>query len=135
MEDINYFKGLIKLLKRTPKRVIANYFGWRFVYNFADYTVKEFRHMYFEYQKLSEGITRPEKNWEFCYSLMNSYFNFVIGRLYIDNYFNSSIVNEVEDMTKHIISSFKYSLSQQTWMNRGTRIRAKQKVRFQISKL
>jgi putative zinc metalloproteinase T16A9.4 len=128
MEDLNYFKGLTRLLKRTPKRVIANYLGWRFIYNFADYTVREFRHMFFEYQKLSEGITRPEKNWEFCYSLMNTYFNFIIGRLYIDNFFNSSTVNEIESMTKYIIASFKDSLSKQTWMNRGTRVRAKQKV-------
>lgn len=128
IENRDYFKQLGSLLRKTPERTIANYLGWRFILGFGDYTVSQFRQLRFKFQKARKGLKSPEKDWEFCYNQLDNYYHFAMGRLYIDNYFNSTNIKKVETLVRYIKDSLKEAFNKQTWMDPLTRKKAKRKV-------
>jgi predicted metalloendopeptidase len=111
-------------------RVVANYFGWRLTLHFSDYTSQLYTRLYFEFQRTTEGLRVQEQLWEFCYSLVETYYPSVVGRMYIDNYFNQETIQEVEMLIDLIRDQVKQQLTTQTWMDQKTRQQAKQKVSF-----
>ena len=123
---IGHFNNLFKLI--DSHRVVANYFGWRLALHFSDYTSSVYTRLYFEFQRITEGLRVQEQLWEFCYSLVETYYPSVVGRLYIDNYFNSETVEEVELLIDLIREQVKHQLNTQTWMDQKTKNQAKQKV-------
>lgn len=107
---------------------MANYFGWRLALHFSDYTSALYTRLYFEFQRVTEGLRVQEQTWEFCYSLLETYYPSVVGRLYIDNYFDSATVEQVELLIELIKEQVDHQLTGQTWMDQKTKQQAKQKV-------
>lgn len=51
-----------------------------------------------------------------------------MGRLYIDNYFNSETIEEVEELIDLVRDQVDLTISNQNWMDKKTRRHAKEKV-------
>ncbi|XP_015784813.1 neprilysin-4-like [Tetranychus urticae] len=128
IENQGYFKQLGSILRNTPERTIANFLGWRFVIAFGDYTVSQFRQFRFKFQRARKGLKSPEKDWEFCYNQLDNYYHFAMGRLYIDNYFNSTNIRKVETLVRYIKDALREAFNKQTWMDPLTRKKAKRKL-------
>lgn len=107
---------------------MANYFAWRVALHFSDYTNSLYTKLYFEFQRTSEGLRVQEQLWEFCYSLVETYYPSAVGRLYIDNYFNSETIEEVEELIDLVRDQVDLTISNQSWMDKKTRRHAKEKV-------
>ncbi|RWS23715.1 hypothetical protein B4U80_05168, partial [Leptotrombidium deliense] len=133
MQDSKYYKSLPSIMRSTPKRVIANYIAWRIVLYYGDFTTKEFTDVYFKYQKVSEGLRSKEKLWEFCYETVDDYFDYALGRLYVDNYFNSKAKSDINRMIRYVKSAVGNQLSRQKWMDMKTKRTAIEKVLSTIS--
>lgn len=96
--------------------------------SYSDYTTRNFTDTYFTYQKVAYGQRKPEKTWETCYAIVDSYFPYAIGRLYVDNYFNVQSKNSVERLIREVKSAFTKELDQYEWMDSTTRRRSKEKL-------
>lgn len=107
---------------------MANYMGWRYVLSFSDYTTKAFTDTYFEYQKIAYGQRKPEKAWETCYTIVDSYFPYSIGRLYVENYFNQLSKGSVDKLVKEVKTAFSSELDSYDWMDAFTLKKSKEKV-------
>lgn len=112
----------------TFSRTIANYMAWRYVLSFSDYTNKAFTDTYFAYQKVANGQRKPEKAWETCYALVDSYFPYSIGRLYVENYFNAQTKPAVDRLVKEVKSAFSSELDRYDWMDSVTLRKSKEKL-------
>jgi predicted metalloendopeptidase len=128
VQDSTYYRNLGSILQSTPPRVLANYFGWRYVLGYSDYTTKHFLDTYFNFQRVAYGQRKPEKAWETCYTVVDSYFPHTLGRLYIDSYFNPDSKPVVENLVKEVRNAFSQELDQYDWMDDFTRRRAKDKL-------
>lgn len=102
--------------------------GWRYVLSFSDYTTKSFTDTYFQYQKVAYGQRKPEKPWETCYAIVDSYFPHAIGRLYIENYFNKLSKEAVDRLVKEVKTAFSSELDRYDWMDDSTLGKSKEKV-------
>ena len=69
-----------------------------------------------------------EQLWEFCYALVETYYPSAVGRLYIDNYFNSETIEEVEELIDLVRDQVDLTITNQNWMDKKTRRHAKEKV-------
>lgn len=128
VQDVAYYKNLPSILRTTPNRILANYIGWRFISRYADFTTQEFVNAYFEFQKVAQGQKKPEKQWEICYNIVDSYFPYTIGRLYVDSAFNGKSKREIEMLVASVKSAFRKELDRYDWMDTFTRKRAKEKL-------
>ncbi|RWS07493.1 neprilysin-11-like isoform X2 [Dinothrombium tinctorium] len=127
MQDSKYYRQLPSILRSTPKRVIANYFAWRLVLYYGDFTTDEFADIYFNYQKVSEGLRSQEKVWEFCYETVDDYFDYALGRLYVDNQFNSQAIGDIKRLIRQVKNAVGDDLNQQNWMDLQTKRKAIEK--------
>ena len=128
VQDSTYYRNLGSILRTTPARVIANYFGWRYILGYSDYTTKNFLETYFNFQKVAFGTRKPEKAWETCYTIVDQYFPHTIGRLYIDSYFNQQSKTVVDNLVREVRNAFFQELDEYDWMDDFTRRRAKDKL-------
>lgn len=133
VQDSTYYRNLASILNSTPSRVIANYFGWRFVLGYSDYTTRHFTDTYFNFQRIAYGQRKPEKTWETCYTIVDSYFPFTIGRLYVDHYFTPESKKIVANLVKEVRSAFSQELDEYDWMDAFTRSRAKEKLHSMLA--
>lgn len=128
VQDNAYYQNLPEILATTSPRVLANYFAWRLVLGYADYTTQRFIDTYFNYQKVAYGQRKPEKPWETCYSIVDAYFPYTIGRMYVDNFFNGASKETIETLVREVRSAFSNELDKYDWMDSYTRRRAKDKL-------
>lgn len=129
----SFSSSFFLLLLSSHTRTIANYIGWRYVLSYSDYTTKNFTDTYFKYQKIAYGQRKPEKGWETCYAIVDQYFPYTIGRLYIDNYFNTLSKGAVERLIKEVKNAFTEELNSYDWMDSTTRKRSKEKLNEMLS--
>ena len=96
--------------------------------SFSDYTNQAFINTYFDYQKVAYGQRKPEKPWETCYTVVDNYFPYAIGRMYIDNYFNQQSRTAVDKLIREVKSAFSSELDRYDWMDGFTLRKSKEKV-------
>ena len=128
VQDSTYYRNLPFILRSTPPRVIANYFGWRYVLGYSDYTTRQFTDTYFNFQRVAYGQRKPEKTWETCYGIVDTYFPFTIGRLYVDSVFNGLSKGAVESLVHEVRSAFRKEFETYDWMDSFTKNRARDKL-------
>lgn len=128
VQDSAYYQNIPLILATTDSRVIANYIAWRLVLAYSDYTTQRFIDTYFTYQKVAYGQRKPEKPWETCYSVVDAYFPYTIGRMYVDSFFNRQSKETIETLVREVRSAFSSQLDEYDWMDNYTRRRAKDKL-------
>lgn len=62
----SYIEGLEKLLTNTPKRVLANYLGWRAASASVSYLTEALRRRQLQYSTVLSGKTEREPRWKEC---------------------------------------------------------------------
>jgi len=87
IQDINYFINVTQLLTTTPKRVIANYFGWDFVRNMGSHTDKRFRDIAFHFTRVISEVERDVELWQSCIRSVSESLPYAVSRLYVGKHF------------------------------------------------
>lgn len=85
VREVNYFRGIQKLLKSVSKRTISNYIGWRLVQSFSQFLPKDGRQLFQNYKANLTGDSEESKRWEDCISLSVALLDMPLGRLLLDN--------------------------------------------------
>ncbi|GJQ69916.1 Nep2 [Trypoxylus dichotomus] len=123
-----YITDLEKLLKKTPKRVVANYLLWRIIDSSAKLLTKEIRERRFKFQYLITGQVTQTPRWIYCIDKVSERLDVAVGALYIRNYFPESAKKSVEDIIIKIQDEFKEILQKVTWMDSTTKNNALNKL-------
>lgn len=128
VRELEYFKKLPVLIQQTPKRVIANYIGWRVAKSLAWHLDQEVREIRFKYVKIVAGVKSEQDRWKSCIGIVQDNFDIIIGRLFVDKYFTGENRLSAQKMTKRILDEFKIIIEETEWMEEVDKVVALEKV-------
>ena len=84
----SYFVNLTTLLRTTPKKTVANYIFWRFVYNRIGNLDKRFLEVQQTYFKSLYGTQQRADRWKTCVVYVNKNMGMAVGALFVRKHFN-----------------------------------------------
>jgi predicted metalloendopeptidase len=129
VEDILFFQNMIYLLKNTPKRVLANYIGWRLTKKFGYFTIAKFRSNEFEFNKIINGLDKNPPLNEYCLGYIRESMMNILSRIYIDGQTNFlNYKSYINSMIHDLKESFKELIVTSDWLDQQTRNKSLQKL-------
>lgn len=108
--------------------VIANYLGWRVAEHYGVYSSEEIRNIRFQFDRAFLGVQQQPERWEFCYDMVSSRLPFIIGRLYVDHYFNEKSRDDMSKLIGETKRQLRYQLEDSNWLDASTKREALDKV-------
>ncbi|RWS07125.1 neprilysin-like protein [Dinothrombium tinctorium] len=133
VNDDVYYSKLGKVLLSTPKRVFGNYIAWRLIEYFGKYSSESLRNCRFQFEKITSGLKGISNRWEFCFDLLASKLPHLIGRLYVDNYFNEMAKKDVQNLVFEIKKQLRLKIANSVWIDEKTRFQALSKLNYDFS--
>jgi len=128
VEDIPFYKAVVKLLDDTPDYVLYNYMGWMFTNQFAKYMGKELQDLTFEYQKAQQGVQKQLPVWKRCVKQVYSELSWAISRLYVDKFVQPATKPSAVQLIDYLKDSFGGLVKEDAWLDETTRKRALDKL-------
>ncbi|XP_022900522.1 neprilysin-2-like [Onthophagus taurus] len=114
--DAVYIKELLTLLHKAPKRVIANFMGWRFVDDLIEYLPKKFRNEKIRYYYLTKRAPLPPK-WELCLRATVNVMPFSLKDLYSHKFITPESRRFIDDMLDLIRRNFDKQIDRFDWLD------------------
>ncbi|RXG55910.1 Endothelin-converting enzyme 2 [Armadillidium vulgare] len=122
--DFGYITNFTKILRKTSKRVIANYIIWKIIADSAPYLSEDIRELEFELTKVLSGLSSRPSRWEECVNLVSQSLVHATGNLYIKNYFDEDSKEQIDDLVFYLREAFDEILRNIDWMDSKTKKRA-----------
>ena len=146
LDEPGYLKNLTEILKRTPKRTIANYMFFRAASSSLGFFTKAARKVQEDYSQELTGTTStvgkskrvslpiPDKKfqtprWKQCVGTASGIFSSVVGHLYVKKHFKEEAKRAMDEMVRDIRGEMDVILKNIQWMDDKTRVRAREKLR------
>lgn len=126
--DVEYTLNALKVILTTPKRVLKNYIGWRFISNFGKYSSEQFRKSYYSFIKVLTGMKKTPERESTCRSLPYYYLDFALSQLFVKDNFTEKEKNSVSNMVDAIQSSYRQLIVENDWLDNQTRVEALKKL-------
>uniref|UniRef100_A0A336JZW6 CSON009745 protein n=1 Tax=Culicoides sonorensis TaxID=179676 RepID=A0A336JZW6_CULSO len=126
--SVIFLTKLEDLLKRTPRRTIANYYVWRIIDYSITYLSRDLRDKLFAHKRRTTGQLSEEPRWKECTDIINNRLSAAVGALYVRRYFQSDSKKEALEMVKNIRIEFEQTLKTVSWMDEQTRAEALRKL-------
>ncbi|XP_031556633.1 endothelin-converting enzyme 1-like [Actinia tenebrosa] len=127
---LSYLKKAMKIVQKTPKRVLANYMVWFVIRTEVNWLSASFRKAQLEYNQATTGTTSDEELSKKCVGQTEKSFGDVIAVAYIKEHY-AQLTSKTR-MTKRIFSgaiqAFKDNVNSLTWLDNGTRSEVLQKI-------
>ncbi|XP_063594294.1 endothelin-converting enzyme 1-like, partial [Penaeus indicus] len=119
VEVPKYMTALMRILKATPKRVLANYLLMQLVQGMADEVAVGSRddHRQLNSQKDVKSFGRVSgRAWYDCAQKTNKILDMAVGYMYIKNQVGENVVQTAREVVEDIKSAFRSMLTTATWM-------------------
>ncbi|XP_023930213.1 neprilysin isoform X2 [Lingula anatina] len=122
-----YFGKLVDVLHETSNRTIANYLVWRIMMNRVGNLPKRFQSLNQAYSKVLYGTDTDQARWRKCVSYATDNMGMAVGRLFVEEHFNSESKESALAMIANIRDAFNELLMENDWMDTETRKVAREK--------
>ncbi|XP_042886214.1 endothelin-converting enzyme homolog isoform X2 [Penaeus japonicus] len=119
VEVPDYLTGMVRILKETPKRVLANYLLMQLVQGMADEVVAGTRD---DYRQLHPGTNIKSfgrtsgRAWYDCAQKTNKILDMAVGYMYIQNRVDDNVASTAREVVEDIKGAFRSMLTTATWM-------------------
>ncbi|XP_011495889.1 PREDICTED: neprilysin-1-like [Ceratosolen solmsi marchali] len=124
----SFLEEFIQLIKKTPKRVLANYVFWRVASSSASFLGKRVQDIALELEAALTGMSKREPRWKECISEASESLFIAAGALYVRRDFNESFKASTIDIIRNIRKSFKSIVMQASWIDKKTKTSALEKL-------
>ena len=115
--DIDYFVGLTNILLGTKIETIKSYIEYMFLYSMSDTISDELETILFEYYgKTIAGQKSQKPRWIRALDTLDKLMEKLIGRLYVENYYDPKCGDVVMDMIYNLIDAFGTIIQNATWI-------------------
>lgn len=126
--DGTFEEGFIKSYKQfiddTPKRVLANYIGWRLVESSLQFMNQGMRNALLKFQRSALGKEDIDQRWKLCAVLTQSVAAVATGSLYVDGYFKKDDKTSAVELVDILFNEYKTTINDSNWMNSQTKLAA-----------
>ncbi|CAG2166950.1 unnamed protein product [Oppiella nova] len=124
--DINFVQKFGQIIAQTDKKVLANYFAITLVSQLGDYTTPKMHEILY-----NEKLDAPEILPNICYQALEDKLPDLLGRLFVDTYFNrhrNEAMSDMREITSLVHQTFAKSIYDNEWMDTTTKIEAMNKI-------
>lgn len=123
---VPYFQKLGEVLGAENKRTLATYMVWNVIRDKLGLLNEKIRSIKLDYDKVKTGKTSESPRSRTCASITNNAFKMVTVRLYVDEYFNTSLDN-LKEMSEGVMKAFQERLEESKWLSDDSKRHAKEK--------
>ncbi|VDK30069.1 unnamed protein product [Gongylonema pulchrum] len=131
IREPEYFRRMQKVMRRSSKRVIANYMLWRVIQGYSPFLPRLMREPFYAFKANQTGMSSIPVPDRYKFSpnlpviLTIVMIDMPVGRMYVENYFDQTrAMRKMNDLTKHFKNELIKQLEAVDWMDEGTRKRA-----------
>ncbi|XP_073971448.1 neprilysin-like isoform X2 [Rhodnius prolixus] len=128
VREVDYLFKLVKLIRDTPTKVLANYLNWRVVKFFSRELNDDMRKLAFQFEQVFTGATMDQPRWKECLQSTDGAMNMAVGYIYAKKYFDNAAKQVAEVMSANIKAVFSEQMDNLSWMDEETKKAAKIKV-------
>ncbi|XP_022090192.1 membrane metallo-endopeptidase-like 1 [Acanthaster planci] len=123
----NYISNVTMWLKDQSKRVKANYMIWRLVSQMVPFMNETFLAIRQKYLESVYGAISPTTRWKTCVSNAKDQYEFISGRMYVDEHFPEDAKQKTLDMIRNLQTAFKSMLTTNDWLQEEDKPKAARK--------
>ena len=131
----SYFKKYSSLYRSTPLSTWQDYARARLLNTYSVLLTSEFKAVQAQYQKDLGLIQEEEELWKQGIKFASDNANMILGRAYVEKYFDKKIKTDVTELVHSIRDSYRSSIEQAPWMSKETKKKAidkLEKMQFKI---
>ncbi|KAL4119749.1 hypothetical protein QTP88_012533 [Uroleucon formosanum] len=121
VKEDHYLKDLVRLLEKTPKRILINYMSWCFLRSRLSDIKEDLKNLIQDFNVVFTGDVKEVSRWLDCVSITSSYFAFNVGYKYVTKYFDKSAKDMATEMVNNIQEAYMERLENIVWMDSITR--------------
>jgi len=117
----DYFRGVNKLLHKTPASHIRAYMLFRVAFILGADLGEPFLDVGQELQKIVVGQLERVPRWYKCFNSVNHALPDYVGKVFVQRYFSIDILEQANKMMGHLRDVFKEDLMNVPWMDEQTK--------------
>ncbi|XP_031337648.1 neprilysin-2-like [Photinus pyralis] len=128
VSDSPYFIRLQNALRRTPKRVLANFIAMEAILQHSMYLTRDIRDVvmkYYEAMRLEKNhVMNVPPRHELCSQLVGYTFSLPLQAAYVEKHFSNHAKDRAYEIFQDVKNEFKEVVSNLKWMDEETRVKA-----------
>ncbi|XP_043232060.1 neprilysin-2-like isoform X2 [Amphibalanus amphitrite] len=114
-----FVQAVSKFVNSSPKRVVANYLVWRFMFKNIRFMGQQLHEIWQDFRKQVPNLYEERVysvRWKGCAELVEKGLGNVLSYMYIQHYDKHGIKAKVEEMIHHVKQAFRESLLSEDWI-------------------
>ncbi|MHB8637109.1 MAG: M13 family metallopeptidase [Fimbriimonadaceae bacterium] len=124
-----FYSGLEALLAKTPLSTIRDYMRFHLISRYAPYLNKKADSLDFHFNhEVLSGQKQPQPRWKRVLRAENEAIGFVLGRIFVKEYFPPSAKKRYSDLVEAIRAAYSARIDRLDWMSAATKAKAHQKL-------
>lgn len=122
-----YLQNMTRIIKETPKRILANYIVWNVIQDEVSFLSKPYRKARTQYRERVLGSKGQKKRWKTCVTFTNELLGDILGSAYVEHHFTKKSKKMAEDMIVEVRNAFKDNVNGIPWMDQTTKMAVMEK--------
>lgn len=124
----NYIKDLDNILVNENFDGFKAYLEANLLSQSSSFLSKDFMVCEFDFKKVFSGVQKMKTDEKIASELIDSLFSEQLGKIYVEKHFSKEAKEDVKNMVKEIIQTYKNRIDRLDWMSEQTKIKAKEKL-------
>lgn len=126
---VDYYKELNSLMKTYTLNDWKIYLKWKTVHDAAPYLSSNYVVENFNFfGKTLSGAKQMKPRWKRAQNEVNRSVGEILGKLYVESYFNKDAKEKVKRMVDNLVASYRERIATRTWMDESTKKQANLKL-------
>lgn len=132
----DYMTALALIWDEIPLEQWQDYFSFKLVDAYADYLSEDFVAASFDFHgRTLSGLEEMRPRWKRGVSLVESALGEVLGRLYVERYFQEESKQRMDELVDNLRAAFREGIEELDWMTDETKERAQEKLSKFVTKI
>jgi putative endopeptidase len=132
---VDYYTELNKLIKTYSIKDWQTFLKWKVIHDAAPYLSNDAVTENFNFfGKTLSGAKQMKPRWKRAQVEVNRSVGEILGKLYVEQYFNNDAKEKVKGMVENLIASYRERIASRTWMSESTKKQANLKLDKLIKK-
>ncbi|MGZ3885677.1 MAG: hypothetical protein ACXVDL_15640, partial [Bacteroidia bacterium] len=132
---VDFYKELNTLIAAYPVSDWKLYYKWKLIHRAAPFLSAKVETEDFNFfSKTLQGAKQMKPRWKRSQSSANAAIGEILGKFYVEKYFNNEAKEKVKRMVENLIVSYRERLATRTWMSEPTKQQANLKLDLLVKK-
>ncbi len=135
IEHLSFYKNLDNVISKYSINDWKEFMKWRLLRRASNYLDSKTEMESFEfYGKALSGAKEMKPRWKRAQNEINRNIGEILGKLYVESYFNQEAKDKVSKMVENLIVAYRERIASRTWMSEVTKKEANRKLDKLIKK-